>query len=296
MPDPSVHQRTYPLSVVIPTLGGDSLEGTIEQLNLGSVVPAEILICIPAAEASRADRLRFPNVRVVATACRGQVAQRAVGFQQARHEFVLQLDDDISVRPECLWHLINCAPECEDVAVGPKLFDSKTGLYHSFMTPTPENTWFERFLFWIVNGSRGYEAGRIGRAGISMGIPEQPGDWKDVGWLPGGCVLHRRRNLVLFDFYPFKGKAFAEDLFHSVLLKRKGVRLMRSGAAACDVDFSSGSTVQPVVFLKWYRAYANALRGLVREIGGSLPRLYLYLLMNVIRQGLRKLLHRRAVQ
>ncbi len=41
------------LSVVIATLGGDSLEKTIDHLNVGTITPFEILICIPTEDAYR---------------------------------------------------------------------------------------------------------------------------------------------------------------------------------------------------------------------------------------------------
>lgn len=283
MSDLSSRQATYPLSVVIATLGGSVLSGTIAQLNRGTFIPAEILICIPEEQSSRIEDLPFANVRVIKTDCRGQVAQRAVGFQQASHNLVLQLDDDILVRATCVQEMVACIMEFGDVAVCPKFYDAKTGKYHSFMTPVAgRKSWFEKLLFWVINGSRGYEPGRIGRAGICMGLPEEPGNWIDLGWLPGGCVLHRRKNLVLFCFYPFQGKAFAEDLFHSVLLKQKGIRLMRCGPAICDVDFSLNAVFDPIGVVKWYLAYTKALKGLVAEIGGSLICLYLYLFLNFI--------------
>ena len=43
----------FPLTVVIPTLGGDSLFKTIELINSGTIVPEEILVCIPKEEAYR---------------------------------------------------------------------------------------------------------------------------------------------------------------------------------------------------------------------------------------------------
>ena len=49
----------------IATLGGDCLAATIEKLNASTVVPAEILICIPEIEAPRAARLAGGNVTVV---------------------------------------------------------------------------------------------------------------------------------------------------------------------------------------------------------------------------------------
>lgn len=279
----SSQQKTYPLSVVIATLGGSVLSGTIAQLNRGTFIPAEILVCIPEEESTRIEDLLFANVRVIKTVCRGQVAQRAVGFQQASYELVLQLDDDILVKATCVQEMVGCLMAFGDVAVCPKFYDAKTGKYHAFMLPAGRGSWFERLMFWVINGSRGYEPGRIGRAGICMGLPEEPGDWLDIGWLPGGCVLHRKKNLVLFDFYPFKGKAFAEDLFHSVLLKQKGIRLMRCGSAACDVDFTPNTALNPVGFVKWYLAYAKALKELVGKIGGSLSCLYLYLFLNMIK-------------
>ncbi len=94
------------VSVVIATLGGTTLTGTIAGLNSGTVVPAEILVCVPELETSCIAPLKFDNVRVVPTPCRGQVAQRAVGFQEAKYDFVLQLDDDMFVDTQCLERLL----------------------------------------------------------------------------------------------------------------------------------------------------------------------------------------------
>ncbi len=278
------------VSVVIPTLGGPSLARTIEYLNRGTVVPSEVLVCIPQEDAFRAETLSFYNVKIVRTSCRGQVAQRAIGFEQASEDLVLQLDDDILVSSTCVERLVACIERFHDVAVGPKLYDINTRQYRSFMIPSGTNaSWFERLLFWAINGSRGYEPGRIGRAGVCMGVPAEPDDWMDLEWLPGGCVLHRRANLVLSDFYPFKGKAYAEDLFHSYLLKQKGVRLMRCGAATCEVDFTSNFRFDPLGLVNSYRAYARALTKLIRDFGGSRSRLYLYLFLSVLGKGARKL-------
>ena len=289
MDEPSSLRRD--VSVVIATLGGDCLAATIEKLNAGTIAPAEILICIPELEALRAAKFACDNVRVVTTPCRGQVAQRAFGFRQARHEFVLQLDDDIHVHATCIERLHACVSRFPDVAAGPKLHDLATGEYTSFLNPTSDgNRLFERLLFWVINGAGGYEPGRIGRAGICMGLPEEPEEWFDIEWLPGACVLHRRANLVLADYYPFRGKAFAEDLFHSVELKRKGVRLVRCGSASCQVDFTGSRVHNPATFAKMYLRYARALTRLVKEIGGSTVCLYSYLFLDLVRKVQRTLM------
>ena len=276
-----LHRADSKVSVVIATLGGPFLQGTILKLNQGSVVPAEVIVCIPEDESSRVQLITDENVRIVQTPCRGQVAQRAYGFRCARNDYVLQLDDDISVRENCLESLILAMGEARDVSVGPKLYNIATGSYYSFMVPRVRRSRFQKIIFWVINGSQGYQPGKIGRAGIGMGVPDEPGTWGDLEWLPGGCILHRRENLVLEDFYPFKGKAFVEDLFHSVILRRKKIRLMRCGSAICDVDLSSGEVHDFISFFKLYRSYVKAVERLIDEIGGSKRYLYLYIFLHI---------------
>lgn len=286
----SIKENIYSISVVIATLGGEFLTATIEQLNRGTVVPEEILICIPEEDAFRVECLSIGNVRIVKTNIRGQVAQRAIGFQKAGETLVLQLDDDILVRETCLQNMAEYITRYADVAVGPKMYDIKTHKYHSFMIPdTAKQHWFERLLYWVINGTKGYQPGQISKAGINMGVPDEPNDWNDIGWLSGGCILHRKENLILDNYYPFKGKAYSEDLFHSVLLIRNGVRMQRCGAAICDVDFSSNSAVDPVTFFKLYLVYARTMTRFVTEINGSHLRLYLFLILNLVRLVTRKM-------
>lgn len=48
--------------------------------------------------------------------------------------------------------------------------------------------------------------------------------------------MHHRENLVKRDFYPFNGKAFCEDLYHSHYLKKKGIDLVVNPQAVCWFD------------------------------------------------------------
>lgn len=280
---------TPQVSVVIATLGGDTVWETIEHLNGGTLVPAEILICIPEAEAPRVQGRDLPNVKVLVTSVRGQVAQRARGFRAAVSPLVLQLDDDILLDRDCLEKLVAFLGSETNLAVGPALYDKGTGRYRSFLARADERPGAGMsILYWVINGRRGYQPGQIGRAGVNMGVPPS-GDYRDLAWLPGGCVLHRREELELSDFYPFPGKAFAEDLFHSALLTRKGVRLARCGAARCRVDATSSQATTVVRTAKDYLEYSRRMACLARQTDRSVGRLYLFLALNVIRLVARKL-------
>lgn len=273
------------ISVVIPTLGGESLASTIDRLNSGSVVPDEILVCIPRDEQDRVARLTAPNARFVITAFRGQVAQRAAGFAQALHPYVMQLDDDMLVNTDCVARLLDVvAKEGPSVAVAPALLCNPGG--ESFYR-TPANRTLLSLYYWLLNGSRGYLPGTVTKAGTNIGVdPElQTQDAMEVEWVPGGCLMHRRENLILDNFYPFTGKAYCEDLFHSYHLRKTGVRLLVCASAHCYLDNVSilDGTMDLAGFMGFLKADARARRYLVRLSARSMPRMYFYYLVVLMR-------------
>ena len=71
------------LSIVIPTLGGKSLNTVIEHVNSGDKKPGEILICIPANLKRLLNVEQFKNVRIIETK-KGQVTQRIEGFKNSK--------------------------------------------------------------------------------------------------------------------------------------------------------------------------------------------------------------------
>lgn len=180
--------------------------------------------------------LKFNNVRVVPTLCRGQVAQRAVGFQEARHAFVMQLDDDMFVGPQCLECLLAVLVQSPDCAVAPALVNVATN--ESVYKKPVSGALVGAIYYWLMNGERGYREGEIEKSGSAVGVdPLKHGSAQyEVEWLAGGCVLHRRENLVLESFYPFPGKAFCEDIIHSFLLRQKKIRLLVVPQALCGLE------------------------------------------------------------
>jgi glycosyltransferase involved in cell wall biosynthesis len=229
-----------PLSVVIATLGGDFLASTIAHLNAGDRPPAEILICIPEAEAARARALEGGNVRLVVTSVRGQVAQRAEGFKRVREPFVLQLDDDMWIDQRdidlLMVELQRLGP---GNAVAPVLRDKLNGRgihrQHDGVRGVLQS------LNATILGGVPWGAGRMGRVsaiGTNFGVdPERAtSPVMLVDWVPGGCVLHYREGLVLAAFFPFPSKAYCEDLIHSHLLKARGTRLWVVRDAGCRCD------------------------------------------------------------
>ncbi|TAL61108.1 MAG: glycosyltransferase [Legionella sp.] len=227
----------YPMTVVIATLGGTCLKSTIESLNKGSIIPEEILICIPIEEAKKIEDINFPNVKTLLTQCKGQVAQRAIGFQNASHKIVMQLDDDLQLDVNCINYLLKTLiTNGPEVAVAPSLMNRATE--KSFYKRQNRFLLLQRFCYWIINGKNGYQPGKIGKSGLAMGIdPEHESkSLFEVEWIAGGCVLHYKKNLVLSNFYPFPGKAYCEDILHSYHLGQSKIKLIVNSDAECWLE------------------------------------------------------------
>lgn len=282
-------QNNFPnISVVIATLGGECLFKTIEQLNRGSVVPFEILICIPEADAYKVKEHSFTNVKVISTPARGQVFQRAIGFREAKSDFVLQLDDDVIVNNECLYYLITSIESLDKKsAISPLFYDLKNDNTSSplinryfFQNVVNPRTLTRKFLNALIHGKKSFEGGVVTSAG--MNIQFDPTDkiksFYQVEWLPGGCVLHRKENLIEFNFFPFSGKAFCEDLIHSAYLCKEGIKLYICRLAKCEISFEEEKFMRlsAKAIIKNVCQEFRARLLFVRLSKKSVPRLFLW--------------------
>lgn len=254
------NKRELPISVVIATLGGNVLKGTIAHLNQGDGVPAEILICIPEAESENADCVAaIRNVHVIKTPCRGQVAQRAVGLGMASNPYVMQFDDDVILPPDTLKVLFETL-----LAKGP---GNVIAPFFRIQPNGEEGTRYEGgfrgfatncYYTFICGADFGRKRlGRIASSGLGFGVPMSSGPERVVEseWLPGGVALCHKADLITDNYYPFPGKAFSEDLIHSILWRRQGCRLWTVLDVSAMIDVSVESFVWTSV-LGRYRAHA----------------------------------------
>lgn len=282
MPDKN-STRDYHVSVVIPTLGGASLVKTIERLNSGTLVPSEILICIPEAHAYKVGKIFSENVKIIKTSFDGQVRQRAFGFQVAAGYYVLQLDDDLELHESCLRVLTECIGTQKNVSVSPTLLDNITNEPSSYMSkPDRSSGILYKLLFWVANGKDGYQPGKISKAGVNMAYSPEASEAYEVEWLPGGCALHTKENLVKDNYYPFTGKAFAEDIFHSAILRKKGVRLYHCPKAICSLDNSSSKGNGIFSLAKIFFAFSKIMFRFTSFTGKSHVRLIGFLILHYL--------------
>lgn len=248
------------LSVVIATLAGKELEQTIYYLRNGESVPAEILICIPEDVTPQLNIVEDECVRVVWTPCRGQVAQRAFGLAQAKSNYVLQMDDDVILSETTMGllyeSLVRLGP---GNALSPLFKNADT---QEYLTRYEQNIkgFFKSVIASLIGGAPwSYRRmGKIDHSGIPYAIDRRftrGASLVEAEWLPGGCVICHQADLVLDNYYPFTGKAYSEDVIHSLLWRKRGVRLW----VASDISIGTHIAPMPATFksiLADYRARA----------------------------------------
>ncbi len=227
------------------------------------------------------------NVRVVKSPQRGQVAQRAHGLSLVSCEYVLQMDDDVCLMHDGIERLINAIENLEyPCAVSPVFKDCSSGEY---LTRYRNNlkgilkNMFARLIGGAPWGKR--RMGHIDKAGISYSVDPFHCSKDDpvlVEWLPGGCALTLRADLVVDNYFPFKGKAYCEDLIHSLLWRQRGLRLyIIPSVAACTHLLPSVLTPAEI------RADFEARKYLVLMMGGSLFRCRLWYMWTLVREKIR---------
>jgi GT2 family glycosyltransferase len=220
-----LQQNNTGVSVVIATLGGPWLQKTIDSLLNGSATPDEILICIPVGHAPKVEALVSDIVKIIATEVKGQVKQRAFGFTQVKQGLVLQLDDDILLEKDTLENLIRHIVQLgEGNVVGPVYYESNTNrCIHSLENGLLKNI-FDYTICAAPWGKK--KMGVVTPIGINYGVDDRfcTTELRQTDWLPGGCVLSFREDLVTEDFFPFTGKAYCEDIFHSYYRSEKNIQ------------------------------------------------------------------------
>lgn len=218
------------LSIVIPSLGGTGLSKTLNYIHKNKIIPLETIICIPKVYKKKLLLPKSINPKIIYTNVKGQVHQRLIGFKNAKGKYVLQLDDDILINYKSLSKLLKKIKNNEKISISPLLVDKK--IKYSNFDVKPKNLFF-KFYHYLLNGSEGFRPGAISKAGIPY-MFEKKKNLHEVEWLPGGCILHSKKNLIKKNYFNFKyKKAYCEDLIHSYFLKKKNIKLFVDTSSKC---------------------------------------------------------------
>ena len=263
------------LSVVIPSIGEPELINTVKSVQLSAFKPDEIIIVIPRMFLPRFSQLKIKNVKVLETKFAGQVQQRIAGFKMSSGELVLQLDSDITLSKECLRKLVEVITiEGEDAAVAPSYVSADSiDMQHTSK--------LKKLLGLIINFGEGSIKSSINSFTWDAWYNnfEWPRKTSEMNYLNGGCLLHWKKNLILDNYYPYRGKAYGEDLLHSFFLRKKGIRLLCAPSAKADTLVVPYEFYDLKSFFDFIKKTFTYKYRLAKMSKGNLSRFYLWFLL-----------------
>ncbi len=257
--------NTIKLSIIIPTLGYDSLFFTIQNLNKDLIKPDEIIVCIPEGYSIDNKIHSFNNVSILITKVKGQVQQRIEGFKIAKNNYIMQLDDDLLITMQDVTNLITdlkiiginnaIAPIFLDYKTKKSIFNLRKGI----------KGFYDNLFSFFISGSKWGKArmGTISKAGENFGVNYESlnlNEIKNVEWLPGGCVMYHQVDLIKDNYFPFEGKAYCEDLFHSYLLISNNVKLWLSKKSVCFIKIDKDDDINNMSKIFEIKKYFNKIR------------------------------------
>lgn len=268
------------LSVVIPSIGEPELINTVKSVQLSTFKPDEIIIVIPRIFLPRFIQLKIKNVKVLETKFAGQVQQRIAGFKMSSGKLVLQLDSDITLSKECLRKLVEVITrEGQDAAVAPSYVSADS-------IATKHSSKLKKLLGLIINFGEGSIKSPINSFTWDAWYNnfEWPRKTSEMNYLNGGCLLHWKKNLILDNYYPYKGKAYGEDLLHSFFLRKKGIRLLCAPSAKASTLVSSYDFYDFKPFFNFISNTFFYKYKLARISNGNILRFFLWFFLFFINQ------------
>jgi hypothetical protein len=89
-------------------------------------------------------------------------------------------------------------------------------------------------------------------------------------WLPGGCILHHKKNIIYENYFKYKGKAYCEDIIHSILLTKNNIKLYIDQASFINnVGLNTNINVNLLFLINYcYKQYKIRLY-IVKMISGN---------------------------
>ena len=274
----------YKISVVIPTVGENTLSNVLEALNNSTIKPFEVILSIHEDNFDLVKDYKLDNLKIVLNKFGSQVTQRIKGFNESKGDYILQLDSDIVLENDTIEILLNNINLLGDkVAIAPVLKSTKNIVYPK---QNMFNIFFRKILNIIMDGKSHLYPGKITKSSIETLPPSNDNILNNIEteWLPGGCILHRKQNLISFNYYNHSGKAFCEDLFHSFYLTKSEIKLFINKNAIVNHIDNSIDNYQS--FFDLYRYFSKIYKvriDFLKLINGNKIRFYIWFIYFTIK-------------
>lgn len=174
------------ISAIVPTIGRiDSLNALLETLSAQTFRVDEVIV---ASADEQTCKLIEPGaglvVRCIAVSPPNAVRQRMAAIDIARGDYLLLLDDDVVLEPDCVQHMLSLLESDDDVAAVTADFNNQTW-------PNPTRIW-QLYLRHVLKLEREEWQGRVVGPLLRFGFNPVPDGPRSMEWLGSGSSMVRR--------------------------------------------------------------------------------------------------------
>ena len=243
--------KNFNLSWIVATLGkSKELEKIFKTaLNLTKKynVKLELIFSLPPGENLNKKNIykyKNQNFKFLILNCpqKGQVFQRDFALKYASYETILFSDDDIQISSKNVFKLLEIKMSLPfNSVIGPKLIPYKKNLKPIYPDTLLLEMGFPINLIKKFLNIKSLGSGESTDLGIGSSFYNINKNIFPVGWLPGAFTIHTKENIFLSDIYSWKGKAYAEDYFQAISLRRQNINyfFIKDITYKCDLTFSN---------------------------------------------------------
>lgn len=207
------------ISAIVPTIGRvDSLNALLESLASQTCRVEEVIVA--SADRETCELIAGNTslaVQCIAVLPPNAVRQRMAAIEIARGDYLLLLDDDVVLEPDCVQHMIALLENNDDVA-------AVTADFNNQPWPEPTRIW-QLYLRHILKLERQAWQGRVVGPLLRFGFNPVPDSPRPMEWLGSGSSLVRRSAFA-------SAGGFSDFFLHRCTINEDvdlGLKLRRAG-------------------------------------------------------------------
>ena len=190
----------------------------INSILIGKAIPKQIIIVCVSEEYNKyllslKKFMNLINIILIKVEIKNQIYQRQVGLKLAKENYILQLDDDITVEENTISLLYNHVSKSHHKIIfcGNLIDENKNPLDKRWLSYYKNYDMF-KFILFILNGFKNIEPNTIIKSGRP--IPEFKKNYYSSEWLNSSLCFHKKA-LKDYKFFNAEGKSYYEDIYTS---------------------------------------------------------------------------------
>lgn len=224
-------KRKVNFSIAIASLSQTNIRKTIKNLEKLKTKPKELIVCFPVQNEKKYKfKSNFFKIEIIYINKFSQTEQRIKAIANCTSKIILQMDDDLVLEKNCIDEMIKCLiNKSEKSVIGAVLFDKNINdLFYRYKYKFFYQVLRDFYNHYICLAQPGIKKmGTLSKIGLNYGIDPNflPRDIKcfDCDWL-NSFIIGYKKSMLFQLKYPYKGKAYGEDIINSIYRKKNGIK------------------------------------------------------------------------